>query len=188
AEARCEAVQSAKLIVTYKREKDAAVLEKEEALAGLGKEERKRWVSADSKSTTVQGRAPLRTGDSQGPKGKSSSPPKQPVRRANPPVKSALKKPSPEPAEEMKRPQAAAAPERRRAKAKQEGSPPLGVVGKGDGPAVEPSEGTSSSSSSFRKLTPEKARAKRSAAAPMQKDPPPSKRRISMSPEDCKQQ
>ncbi|KAF4700602.1 hypothetical protein FOZ63_018114, partial [Perkinsus olseni] len=168
AEARCEAVQSAKLIVTYKREKDAAVLEKEEALAGMGKAERRKWVGADSKSTTVQGRAPLRTGDSQGPKAKSSSPPRQPVRRANPPVKSALKKPSPEPAEEMKRPQAAAAPERRRAKAKQEGSPPPSAVGKGGGPTADPSEGTSSSSS-FRKLTPEKARAKRSAAAPMQK-------------------
>ncbi|KAF4674883.1 hypothetical protein FOL46_003624 [Perkinsus olseni] len=178
AEARCEAVQSAKLIVTYKREKDAAVLEKEEALAGLGKAERKR--------------APLRTGDPQGPKGESSSPPpplppKQPARRANPPVKSALKKPSPEPAEGKKRPQAAAAPERRRAKAKQERSPPPSAVRMGDGPSVEPSEG-SSSSSSFRKLTPEKAGAKRSAAAPMQKDPLPSKRRISMSPEDCKQQ
>ncbi|KAF4725758.1 hypothetical protein FOZ63_029554, partial [Perkinsus olseni] len=155
AEARCEAVQSAKLIVTYKREKDAAVLEKEEALAGLGKAERRK--------------APLRTGDSQGPKGKSSSPPpppKPPVRRANPPVKSALKKPSPEPAEERKRPLAA---------------------GMGDGPTADPSEG-SSSSRSFRKLTPEKAGAKRSAAAPTQKDPPPSKRRISMSPEDCRQQ
>ncbi|EER13116.1 hypothetical protein Pmar_PMAR026640 [Perkinsus marinus ATCC 50983] len=42
AEARCEAIQSAKLIVTYKREKDAAVLEKEEALAGMGKAERKK--------------------------------------------------------------------------------------------------------------------------------------------------
>ncbi|KAF4725386.1 hypothetical protein FOZ62_000383, partial [Perkinsus olseni] len=140
AEARCEAVQSAKLIVTYKREKDAAVLEKEEALAGMGKAERKR--------------APLPTGDPQGPKEKSSSPPKQPVRRANPPVKSALKKPSPKPAEERKRPQAAAAPERRRAKAKQEGSPPPSAVGEGDGPTVDPNEG---SSSSFRKLTPEKA-------------------------------
>lgn len=31
-----------RLIVTYKREKDAAVLEKEEALAGMGKAERKK--------------------------------------------------------------------------------------------------------------------------------------------------
>ncbi|KAF4677134.1 Protein O-glucosyltransferase 2 [Perkinsus chesapeaki] len=183
AEARCEAIQSAKLIVTYKREKDAAVLEKEEALAGLRKSKTSAGPSPQPPPTAGLKSANI--------SGKASTPlqQQQPKHRPTPsamPMKSSLKKATlgdtSSPSATTKEATAASLTRALR-------QPPRQAAGNPRPPSPAPTK--SKIGTKFLKLaSPDDAKIqeKTSPTLKRKEPPPPTKKRVSMSPEECKQQ